>query len=56
MRKPHVRFDVAGIADGGEFLDLGLVKAHGVTPSWADFKRDDYDVAVFDAVHSLHAG
>ena len=56
MRKPHVRFDVAGIADGGAFLDFGLVKAHGVTLSWADFKRDDYDVAVFDAVHSLHAG
>ncbi len=56
VRKPHVRFDVAGIADGGEFLDLGLVKAHGITPSRADFKRDDYDIAVFDAVHSLHTG
>ena len=56
MRKPHVRFDVAGIADGGEFLDLGLVKAHGVTPSWADFKRGDFDVAVLGAVHSLHTG
>ena len=56
MRKPHVRFDVAGIADGGEFLDLGLVKAHGISLSWADFKRSDVDVAVLGAVHILRTG
>jgi hypothetical protein len=56
VRKPHVPFDVARIAGGGEFFDLGLVRAHGITLSWADFKRGDCDVAVFGAVHSLHTG
>ena len=54
--KPHVCFDVARIACRKEFFDLGLVKAHGISLSWADFERDDYDVAVFGAVDLLHTG
>jgi hypothetical protein len=54
--KPHVSFDVTRIAGGGEFFDLGLVKAHGITPSWTDFKREDFDVAVLGAVDSPHMG
>jgi hypothetical protein len=54
--KPHVSFDVTRIAGGGEFFDLGLVKAHGITPSWTDFKREDFDVAVLGAVDGPHMG
>jgi len=54
--KPHVPFDVTRIAGAGEFLDLGFIKAHGITLLWADFKRDDFDVAVLGAVDSLHTG
>jgi len=54
VRKPHVPFDVTRIAGGGEFFDLGLVKAHGITPSWTDFKRDDFDVGVSGAGDILH--
>jgi hypothetical protein len=56
MLKPHVRFDMAWIAGGGQVSDYGFVKAHVSTLSWVDFKRRDFDVAVLGAVHILHAG